>query len=444
MGCCLARKRDGTCCMSQEKEDDSEAGSLSQCALFMENKGKRLQDFYTQKQILGKGNMGTVRLAHSKQYDGVTRAIQEVQKQEMRVNLAIYREASILQSLDHSGICSLIETFEDDEHIYIVMEHVEGQSLLERIVESLDCSVFDEPGFAAIMEKVFGTLQYLHEREVLHCDMKPENIMVCQPSPSFHGPTIKIIDVGMAVLKSAHSGHYSASRCQGTPDYMAPEARDERLFSPASDMWSVGVIMFVIFMGRLPECRERVQQEALEVCSIHAQDLLQCLLQNDPKRRMMAADAIRHPWIRESNRAVGDSQQRQHSLQKAGRSFVEFYQSDILHKAALTAVASQITGEQIDVLREHFCLADKDGNGIVTRDELIEAFGATSRDHVEMIDILFEDLDSDGSGGIEFTEWAAASLKSLTEVSDASLLGAFRTLDGDDTGSISLENLSRL
>jgi len=159
---------------------------------------------------------------------------------------------------------------------------------------------------------------------------------------------------------------------------------------------------------------------------------------------MGAADATQHPWIRESNRAVVDSQQRRHDQQKARQSFVEFYQSDKLHKAALTAVASQVTGEQIDVLREQFRLIDTDGNGIITRDELIQAFGATSPGHVQKIETLFDDLDSDGSGAIEFTEWAAATLTSVTKVSDAALQAAFRALDVDDTGCISLENLSGL
>jgi len=204
------------------------------------------------------------------------------------------------------------------------------------------------------------------------------------------------------------------------------------------------VIIFLIFLGRFPECRSSIQQEVLEVHSNHAQDLLQRLLQNDPKRRITAADAMQHPWIRESNRAVGDSQQQRHDTQKARQSFLEFYQSDTLHKAALTAVASQITGDQIDVLREQFCLADKDGNGIITRDELIDFFGATSPGHIDEIETLFEDLDSDGSGAIEFTEWAAATLTSLTKVSDAALRAAFRALDVDNKGSISLNHLSRL
>jgi Ca2+-binding EF-hand superfamily protein len=136
------------------------------------------------------------------------------------------------------------------------------------------------------------------------------------------------------------------------------------------------------------------------------------------------------------------------NIAELGQSFLEFYQSDKLQKAALTAVASQITGDQIDALREQFHLIDKDGNGVITKDELVQAFEAAppskQGDIRAWAEALFEQLDSDGSGEIEFTEWEAAALRSFTEISDSAMLAAFRTIDVDDTGNISLDNLRRL
>lgn len=449
--CCIAREKD-VAENSRPKRvrpyssSATRARSLSRCALFMEHNGKRLQDCYRVERVLGKGGMGTVRLAHLKQCDGIRRAIKEVRKRSMMVNLEVRREASILQNLDHPCICRIFETFEDSAHIYFVMEYIEGQELFEHILQTLQSKVLDEPKYVAIMKKVFGALHYLHEHEVLHRDVKPENIMVCHPFQDLHDPNIKLIDFGLAVLTQP-SRPYSAPRFQGTRAYLAPEAVNDWRFSPASDMWSTGVIIFVLYVGHLPRSRW-IQSEVLQVASTNAQNLLQSLLQHDPWARLTAADAMRHPWIQESTHAVCDDKRQQDDIQKAMQSFVEFHQTNKLHKAALTAVAAQITGEQIDALREQFCLADTDGNGLITKDELIEAFKVAPPDHVQdvhsFIGTIFEDLDSDGSGAIDFTEWEAATLTSFTEISDAALQAAFRTIDVDSTGCISLENLGRL
>jgi calcium-dependent protein kinase len=130
------------------------------------------------------------------------------------------------------------------------------------------------------------------------------------------------------------------------------------------------------------------------------------------------------------------------------QSFVEFYQSDKLHRAALTAVASQITGDQIAAMWDQFRLVDTEGNGVITKDQLTRAFAAAPPGHVKDIttwaEALFEELDSDGSGKLEFTEWVAAALRSSTEISDSAMLAAFRSIDVDNTGNISLHNLSRM
>jgi len=140
--------------------------------------------------------------------------------------------------------------------------------------------------------------------------------------------------------------------------------------------------------------------------------------------------------------------QQQADLSVSGQSLVEFYQSDKLQRAALTAVASQTTGCQIDALLDQFRLVDANGDGIITKDELVKAFEAAPPGHVNdsraWAEALFDQLDSDGSGEVEFTEWEAATLRSFTEISESAMLAAFRAIDVDDTGSISLDNLRRL
>ena len=188
-----------------------------------------------------------------------------------------------------------------------------------------------------------------------------------------------------------------------------------------------------------------VQHGVSAVRSDSARNMLEGLLQADPRRRIPAADAARHPWV--CNGRISSDTQQSGDLQKVRKSLVDFYQSDKLRRAALTAVALQDTS-QMDALREQFDLIDLDGNGVITKDELTRAFQelppADVKDMSIWADSLFEELDSDGSAGIEFTQWQAAALTSSTEISDAVMFAAFCAMDMDNTGNISTENLSRI
>mmetsp|Transcript_134202 Transcript_134202/g.261373 ORF Transcript_134202/g.261373 Transcript_134202/m.261373 type:complete len:684 (-) Transcript_134202:176-2227(-) len=413
--------------------------------LCRKHNGKKLGECYTVECVIGQGEYGIVKKAHLNNCSDITRAIKQVPKRDMRVNLAVCREVSVLQRLDHPSVCRIFETFEDDRNIYLVMEYVEGRELLAEMVENLDNHRFDEARYAAIMGEVFRALQYLHHHEVLHRDLKPENIMVCQRAEnSRRRPHIKLVDFGLAVLTQPYSGRYNIYQKAGTKVYLAPEALDHGMFSLASDMWSTGIIIFMMFLGHFPE-RTMVQHGISTVRSDSARNILEGLLQEDPGRRISAANAARHPWVRNGHIPL-DSQQSG-DLQKVGKSFVDFYQSDKLRRAALTAVALHDTS-QMDALREQFDLIDLDGNGVIAKDELTRALQelphADVKDMRIWADALFEELDSDGSGGIEFTQWQAAALMSSTEISDAVMRAAFQTMDMDSTGSISSENLSRI
>jgi len=286
---------------SRWKEDSEEPTvfrPLGRLPLVRDHKSKRLTDAYILGTVIGKGGFGIVRKAHMKDCEGIARAIKEVPKRDLLSNLVVRKEASILQSLDHPGICRMFETFEDEKNIYLVMEFIEGRELFQEVVENLKKKRFDETRYAVIMGQVFGALHYMHGHGVLHRDLKPENIMVCQPSRDSGMLTIKIIDFGLAV-RTATSISYRCFKQEGTPAYLAPESLDNLTFTPASDMWSAGIIIFIMFQGRFPHCWV-VHPSVEDVRSDKARNLLQGLLQEDPKRRPTAADAMRHPWVQDS------------------------------------------------------------------------------------------------------------------------------------------------
>jgi len=225
---------------------------------------------------------------------------------------------------------------------------------------------------------------------------------------------------------------------------MAPEVHAGD-YSPASDVWSAGVIIFVMFAGRFPEGNELEGQ--VQCLSQSVRELTKGLLMENPQQRMTATEALHHAWTAGSLVAT-NSEEQMVSFRRSMKSFSDFHACNRLQKAALTALASQLANEDVDALRQQFQLIDTDGNGVITKSELLQAYEkdppAGVTDVAAWVDMIFEELDSDNSGELEFTEYQAACLSSFTAASEQAMRAAFRALDLDQTGIISLEELGRV
>lgn len=206
----------------------------------------------------------------------------------------------------HEGICSMIDCFEEELHVYIVLEHIVGHSLFDEISQR------DSPedrSAASIFCQVVDALAYCHapERSVVHGDVKPENIML-----EFWGdetkPKVKLIDFGSSLTGPCIAPDLCGRsvRCTyGTAAYSAPEARTTGVRSPATDMWSAGIVLYALLVGSLPSEKlqaglrpdEALPAEVLKCVTAGARDLIVNLLQAAPERRLTAAKAASHPWI---------------------------------------------------------------------------------------------------------------------------------------------------
>jgi len=269
------------------------SGSTANC--------RKLGDHYdVDSTVLAHGGYSRLHLARPHR-GGAQCVVKEVSKYDGNMPVAGQDEASILQSLQHPGVCRCLDVFEDQHNVYLVLEYIEGRELLDEIEQG----ILDEGCASKIMYQLLLALQYCHENSVIHRDIKPENILVqCID----HGTTetssvrVKLIDFGLAVRVEQMKKHSVA----GTKPYLAPEAFSGQI-SMASDMWSVGIVLHALLLGRLPSAAIRsgetpldVQEQIWDVCSISpdARDLVANLLQVDPARRLTAEQALCHPWIR--------------------------------------------------------------------------------------------------------------------------------------------------
>ncbi|XP_039256212.2 uncharacterized protein LOC120332930 [Styela clava] len=214
----------------------------------------------------------------------------------------VRHEISIMNSIDHENIIKIYDAFEYENTMTLIMEYMDGGEMFERVL--VDRSHLTELDAILYMRQICKAMQYLHKNLILHLDLKPENIL-CLDRDSHH---IKIIDFG---LSRKYNPRQKLMVHWGTPEFMAPEVLNYELVSAASDMWSVGVICYILVSGVSPflgnDDKETIQniidsewefdEEDFEVVSADARDFISRLLVDEKRGRMSAAQCLRHDWL---------------------------------------------------------------------------------------------------------------------------------------------------
>ncbi|KAL7545871.1 hypothetical protein ACHAWF_010875 [Thalassiosira exigua] len=261
--------------------------------------------------VLGTGHYGSVRECVDRR-TGVKYAVKTMSKKDKKIkSAAIAREIELLECLDHHGVIRLVDLYEDDDAFHLVTDLCEGGELFDAIVskasdkESRD-PCFSEDDAARILRQVLEAVAYMHRRGVVHRDIKPENILFSSTSDD---SPVKIVDFGLA--RPYRDGREPPmSTIVGTPYYIAPEVLRKK-YGPSCDLWSVGVVAYILlcgyppFNGRTNEQTHRAvsrgmyrfPSEEWSYVSDEAMDFVRRLLQMDPRRRMTAEEALRHPWV---------------------------------------------------------------------------------------------------------------------------------------------------
>merc|ERR1719223_1732831 len=207
--------------------------------------------------------------------------------------------------MDHPNIIKLYETFEDHRNIYLVMELSSGGELFDRIIDS---GHFTEGQAATLMQQIVRAIFYMHENHVTHRDLKPENFLFVTKE-AIEKNTLKIIDFG---LSCNFQPNQVLTTKAGTPYYVAPQVLAGK-YDQMSDMWSIGVIMYVMLCGYPPFFGETDADVLAKVrlgnfsfnaadwknISEDAKGLIRLLLKMNPKDRHTAEQALNHIWIKD-------------------------------------------------------------------------------------------------------------------------------------------------
>lgn len=273
-------------------------------------KGKVFREIYQLNARLKSGSFATVcRGTHRR--TGRKVAIKCVLRKDLPPNddAAIIDEVAILASLKHRYICPIIDFFEEDQCYFIVMELMAGGDLFDRIGKKKS---YNEKDARDLCIKVLEAVSFCHKKNVAHCDMKPKNLLLATNSDD---STIKLADFGFATRVYAPN---SLTKQCGTPFFVAPEILLRTPYDEQSDMWSVGVIIYLLLSGTLPFVG-RSQRELFRAIvkgdydmdeaswsgvSNDAMNLVKALLVTDPSKRLTAKQALRSDWLMKSDDAL--------------------------------------------------------------------------------------------------------------------------------------------
>ncbi|XP_010912114.1 calcium-dependent protein kinase 8 [Elaeis guineensis] len=393
---------------------------------------------------LGRGEFGVTRRC-SDAATGETLACKSISKRKLRTIIDVSdvrREIEIMRGLpEHPNIVRLREAYEDAEAVHLVMEICEGGELFDRIVAR---GHYTERAAAIIFKTIVEVVQICHKHGVIHRDLKPENFLFANESED---APLKAIDFGLSVFFKPGQRF---SEVVGSPYYMAPEVLKQN-YGPEVDVWSAGVILYILLCGVPPfwaETDEGIAQaiirsvidferEPWPMVSSKAKDLVRQMLDPNPNTRLTAQQVLEHPWLQNANTAPNVS------LGEIVRARLkQFSAMNKFKKKALRVVAKQLPVEEVTSLKQMFHMMDKDKNGHLTFEELKEGLHINGERVPEPdLQMLMEAADTDGNGTLDCEEFVTVSLHLKKVSSEEHLAQAFNFFDKDGSGFIEVEEL---
>lgn len=417
--------------------------------VFTQRNPGKIDDFYKMdRKVMGEGSYGQV-VKGADKATGNIRAIKAIDVSKISDPTRFEIEVSIQQSLDHPHIVKLFEVFKDAKRVYLVLELCTGGELFDRIVEEAEKhgegQAFDEKGAATYMQQILGAMRYLHAQNFVHRDIKPENFLLSTPQAD---AVIKVIDFGLA--KEFASGSKDLMRTKaGTPYYVAPQVL-AGAYCEKADIWSCGVIAYILLCGYPPfhgdtdeQILRRVRHGSFDfpspdwdAVSSEGKDFITRMLTMKEDDRPSAEDLLAHPWLTKeaekvSGRLVAGFSDKMKTFRAAGR----------MKKVALTLIASQLNDDAIEDLKRSFAILDVNKDGCLSVQEMREGMSQAGIAIPPDMEEIMKQVDSDGSGNIDYTEFIAATITTKQYAKREVMWAAFRVFDVDGDGEITREEL---
>jgi len=263
-----------------------------------------IESDYELGEMLGSGAFAIVYKAKNLE-TGEQVAVKKIKKNVVKdseiKNLRL--EVKILTELNHPGIIRLIDVYEEEEFLFIITELMEGGELLDRLSER---KTFCEEDAIQLVKNILEAIRYLHDLKIAHRDLKPENLLLKSKD---NDTDVRLADFGISRF---FDEGFMKTTC-GTPAYTAPEVLESSSYTMAVDLWSIGIITYLLLSGKTPfqaNSMPRMFMKIMEAdfdfpeedwanVSEGAKHFITQLLRKNPLKRMPAAEALKHRWLTE-------------------------------------------------------------------------------------------------------------------------------------------------
>ncbi|CAL0299496.1 unnamed protein product [Lupinus luteus] len=367
--------------------------SHNKLVVLKEPTGREIDARYELGNELGRGEFGVTYLCIDKETHEQF-ACKSISKKKLKTAIDIEdvrREVEIMKHMPkHPNIVSLKDTYEDDNAVHLIMELCEGGELFDRIVAR---GHYTERAAAVVTRTIVEVVQMCHKHGVIHRDLKPENFLFGNKKET---SPLKAIDFGLSIFFKPGE---KFNEIVGSPYYMAPEVL-KRNYGPEVDIWSAGVILYILLCGVPP----------------------------------FWAD---HPWLQNAKKAPNVS-----LGETVKARLMQFSVMNKLKKRALRVIAEHLSVEEVAGIKEGFELMDTSNTGKINVDEL--RVGLQKLGHnisIADVEMLMESGDADKDGYLDYGEFVAISVHLRKIGNDEHLHKAFQYFDQNQSGYIEIEEL---
>jgi len=413
------------------------------------------EDDYKKIKFLGEGSFAAVYQVQNRYTDAIC-AMKIINKSSNSAedDKEILNEINILRCMDHPGVLKIFEFYSNRKSYSIVTELCPGGELFQQII---DKGPFNEKYSAFVMYQLFSAINYCHKMHIVHRDLKPENILIVSKDQDGY-PIIKVCDFGTS--KIFEKGKIER-KLVGSSYYIAPEVLKKK-YNEKCDLWSCGVIMYILLSARPPfggeddnDIMERVaigeydlESPPFDKLSKNALDLIKKLLTMDINERINAEQALNHPWFKENKsqelyNRINDNE----TMKTLIENLKAYKRTSIIQETALAYLVHHFPQIK-DVVNscKLFNQIDKSGDGKITKAELLKGLSERykSKTLEKDVDEIYKNLDMDNNGYIGYEEFVRAAVSKDMFVRDNVLRFAFRYFDKDDSGEITFDEIEEL
>ena len=421
--------------------------------IISKNINSNVYDNYVVLKEIGTGTYSKVLLVQHKINLSI-RAMKVIKKKTKKgTNLTneneVYKEVDLLIKMDHPNIVKIFEFYNGEKEYYLIMEYCEGGELFDKIVKSN----LNEIQCAYIMYQIISAVNYCHKMKIIHRDLKPENILIKKDEDGFY--RVKVCDFGTS--KAFKIGD-TEKQLVGSAYYIAPEVIQKK-YNLKCDLWSCGVIMFVLLTKKPPFggrndaiIMQNIQigkykEHLLDEYSPYAKELVALLLEKNIKKRINAEQALNHPWfdVFKCKDILTDIQDKD-TIKRFIENLKNYKRGSIIQETALAFLVHNYPDlDEVVNACKLFGQIDKNGKGKITLNDFIEGLNKILKKNMEEdAKKIFENLDEYSSGYLEYEMFIRAAINKKIFLTEDTLKFTFKFFDKENTKKITSESILKI